>query len=54
MGDLLTLELDKKTDTVRTPRINELIRIPGELGKVFAQKETGQITVESVLSRCVP
>jgi hypothetical protein len=43
----------KKTDTVRTPRVNELIRLSSEMSYILAQKETGQITVESVLSRRV-
>ena len=31
----------KKTDQVRTPRVNELIRVSSELRKVLGQKETG-------------
>jgi site-specific DNA recombinase len=44
----------KKTDTVRTPRVNALIGLSSELSHILGQKETGQITRESVLSRCVP
>ena len=32
----------KETDTVRTPRTNELIRISSELSKVLGQKNTGE------------
>lgn len=32
----------KKTDTVRTPRINEVIRVSSELSKILGQKKTGE------------
>jgi site-specific DNA recombinase len=44
----------KKTDTVRTPRVNELIRVSSELSKVLAQKETGGKTSVGASSRWVP
>jgi site-specific DNA recombinase len=48
------MSFSKKTDTVRTPRPNALFALSSELSHIFAQKETGQITRESVLSRRVP
>jgi hypothetical protein len=44
----------KKTDTVRTPRVNELIRVSSELSKVLGQKETGGSISFDASSRCVP
>jgi hypothetical protein len=44
----------KKTDTVRTPRVNELIRVSSELSKVLAQKETGGVISFDASSRWVP
>lgn len=44
----------KKTDSVRTPRVNELIRISSELSKVLGQKETGGSVGFDASSRCVP
>jgi site-specific DNA recombinase len=44
----------KKTDTVRTPRVNELIRVSSELSKVLGQKETGGDIGFDASSRCVP
>jgi site-specific DNA recombinase len=43
----------KKTDQVRTPRVNELIRVSSELSKVLGQKETGGSTNFDASSRCV-
>ena len=44
----------KKTDTVRTPRVNELIRVSSELSKILGQKETGGSISFDASSRCVP
>lgn len=43
----------KKTDTVRTPRVNELIRLSSEMSKVLGQKKTGESTSENASSRWV-
>lgn len=44
----------KKTGEVRTPRVNELIRVSNELSKVLGQKETGGSISFDASSRCVP
>lgn len=43
----------KKTDQVRTPRVNEVIRVSSELSKVLGQKETGGSISFDASSRCV-
>ncbi len=43
----------KKTDTVRTPRVNELIRLSSELSKVLGQKRTGESISFDASSRVV-
>jgi site-specific DNA recombinase len=44
----------KKTDTVRTPRVNELIRVSSELSKILGQKRTGENICVDASSRLVP
>jgi site-specific DNA recombinase len=43
----------KKMDAVRTPRVNELIRVSSELSMVLEQKKTGENTSVDVPSRWV-
>ncbi len=43
----------KKTDTVRTPRVNELIRLSSELSNVLGQKRTGESISFDASSRVV-
>ncbi len=43
----------KKTDTVRTPRVNELIRISSQLSNVLGQKRTGESICVDASSRWV-
>ena len=44
---------DKATDTVRTPRVNDLLFVSSSLSKYIQQKNTGQEPDLSVLSRSV-